>query len=163
MRNGLTDRIIDVISNVVSLVPWPERRLAMAEVTDKLLDGRPRVAEDVFGWGRGTVILGKNELRTGINCKNDLSSRRKPKEEEKSPKLLHDIHAIMNPDSQAEHSLRTALKYSNKTAASVRSALLEGDWTEESLPCTRTISNILLRNNYRLRRVDKSQVKKKRK
>lgn len=160
-QNGLTENVIDVVSNLVALVPWPVRRRAMAEVTIKLLNGKTRVAEDLFGWGRATVVLGLNELRTGIACLNDLSMRHKPKIEEKYPALLVDIQAIMNPECQAQQRLRTTLSYTNKTAASVRSALLAKGWTDEKLPTMRSISNILYRQNYRLRRVEKTQVQKK--
>jgi hypothetical protein len=33
----------------------------MGDVTVNLLDGKPRVAEDVFGWGRFGVNLGIDE------------------------------------------------------------------------------------------------------
>lgn len=69
----------------------------MANVTTNLLNGSPRIAEDVFGWGRSVVELGMNELRTGIICVNDLSNRRKLKTEEKSLEMLADIHRIMEP------------------------------------------------------------------
>ena len=93
-KNGVTEQAIETIKLLVARIPWPARRQAMAEVTVKLLDGKPRVAEDVFGWGRSAVELGMNELRTGITCLNDLSNRRKPKTEEKYPEMLSDIHKI---------------------------------------------------------------------
>ena len=48
------------------------------------------------------------------------------------------------------------------TATAVRSALLEHGWIEAALPGVRTLSNILNRLDYRLRRVEKSPVQKKR-
>jgi len=60
----------------------------MGDATLSLLDGKARVAEDVFGWNRGTVELGMNEFRTGIICVNDISKRRRLKVEEKSPKVI---------------------------------------------------------------------------
>ena len=88
-------------------------------MTESFLDGKPRIAEDVFGWNRVTVELGINELRTGIVCVNDLSARHKPKSEEKDPELWTDIRAIMEPRSQAEPRLRTTLLYTNMTAQAV--------------------------------------------
>jgi hypothetical protein len=134
----------------------------MATVATKLLDGKERVAESVFGWGRSTVALGMNELRTGINCMNDLSSRRKPRTEQKHPEMLEDIRAIMEPECQADPQLRTTLAYTNKTASSVRDALIEKGWTEDNLPTIRTISSILNRHGYRIRSVAKTRVEKKR-
>ena len=82
--------------------------------------------------------------------------------EEKHPKLLEDIRLIMDPKSQAQSHLRTALSYTNMTAKSVRSALVDNGWGNDDLPSVRTLSNILNRQDYRLRRVEKSQVQKKR-
>jgi hypothetical protein len=153
---------VDLISRLVDLIPWPIRRQAMGDVAVSLLDGKPRVAEDVFGWNRATVKLGMNECRTGISCVNDLSSRQKPKAEEKNSRLLEDIHGIMDPHSEAEPRSRTTLLYTNMTAQAVYDALLENGWSKETLPTVRTISNILERHNYRLRTVAKTTVPKKR-
>lgn len=162
-RNQVSNVVIDLISRLVALVPWPIRRQAMGDVVLSLLDGKPRVAEDVFGWSRSAVELGMNEFRTGISCLNDLSSRRKPKTEEKAPKLLEDIRQIMDPESHADPGLRTTLLYTNMTAQAVYDALLQKGWPQEALPTLRTISNILGRLDYRLRTVAKTKVQKKRK
>jgi hypothetical protein len=47
------------------------------------------------------------------------------------------------------------------TAKTVREALMKKGWSEQSLPSVRTISNLLNRQNYRLRTVAKSKVQKK--
>ena len=161
IRNGVSSQTVDLIVRLIDLIPWPIRRSAMGDVALSLLDGKPRVAEDVFGWNRATVQLGINEFRTKIICVNDLSGRRKPKAEEKDPRLLTDIIEIMNPHSHAESHLRTTLLYTNMTAKAVYDALLEKGWSEETLPTRQTISNILDRHNYRLRTVAKTKVQKK--
>ena len=160
-KNGIKPEVIETISLLVDRIPWPSRRQAMAEVTTILLDGKPRVAEDAFGWSRVAVSLGINELRTGIVCQNDLSQRRKPKTEEKHPKMLVDIQELMEPECQADPHLRTTLAYTNKTAASVCSALVERGWSPEIVPSVRTMSDILMRLGYRLRSVAKTKVQKK--
>ena len=66
IRNGVTPQMVDLISRLVKMIPWPERRSAMGDVTISLLNGKPRVAEDVFGWNRNTAELGLNEYRTQI-------------------------------------------------------------------------------------------------
>lgn len=159
-RKGISPEMIELIKRLVENIPWPNRRSAMGDVTVTLLDGKPRVAEEVFGWGRATASLGMNEFRTGLLCVNDISSRCKPKAEEKNPKLLNDIAEIMEPHCHSESHLRTTLLYTNMTAKAVYEALLEKGWSEESLPTTRTISEILNRHNYRLRTVEKTMVQK---
>ena len=159
-RNGISTELVDLVSRLVDLIPWPERRRAMGDVTLVLLDGKHRVAEDVFGWGRSVVQVGINEFKTGISCMSDLSTRMKPKTEEKNPKLLVEIHNIMEPHSEADSHLRNTLLYTNMTANMVYEALVEKGWSAESLPTVRTISNILLRQNYQLRTVAKTKVQK---
>jgi len=161
-RNGITEDLVGLVSRLVDLIPWPERRRAMGDVALVLLDGKHRVAEDVFGWGRSVVQVGINEFKTGISCVNDLSTRVKPKTEEKMPELLVEIHNIMDPHSEADSHLRTTLQHTNMTAKTVYNTLVEKGWPAESLPTVRTISNILLRQNYKLRTVAKTKVQKKR-
>jgi hypothetical protein len=161
VRNGISPELVGLISRLVDLIPWPARRSAMGDVTLLLLDGKHRVAEDVFGWGRSVVEVGIKEFQTGISCVNDISMRLKPKTEEKDPELLAEIHAIMEPHSESESHLRTTLLYTNMTAKAVYNARLEKGWSPESLPTVRTISNILDRQEYRLRTVAKSKVQKK--
>lgn len=160
-KNGIKPEVMETISLLLDRIPWPSRRQAMAEVTTILLDGKPRVAEDVFGWSRVTVSLGMNELRTGIICNNDLAQRRKPKTEEKYPKLLVDIRELMEPECQADTHLRTTLAYTDKTASSVCEALVAKGWSREIVPSVRTMSDILMRLGYRLRSVAKTKVQKK--
>jgi len=152
---------VGLISRLVNLIPWPVRRSAMGDVTLLLLDGKHRIAEDVFGWSRSAVEVGINEFQTGISCVNDISTRIKPKTEEKEPGLLAEIRSIMEPYSESESHLRTTLLYMNMTAKAVYDALVEKGWSTESLPTVRTISNILVRQDYRLRTVAKSKVQKK--
>ena len=161
-QNAIPIPVIGLIQRMVAGTPWPARRQAMADATKTLLDGKPRVAEAVFGWGRASVELGLHELRTGIICVNDLSKRRKPTTEERQPRLVEELRAIADAASQAQSHLRTDFSYTNLTAAAVRSALLEKGWPDETVPTARTLSNILNRQNYRLRRVTKTQVQKKR-
>ena len=160
-RNGVSMEMVGLVSRLVGLIPWPERRRAMGDVALLLLDGKHRVAESVFGWSRNAVEVGIKEFQIGISCVNDISARLKPKTEEKNPKLLAEIHAIMEPHSESESSLRTTLPYTNMTAKAVYDALVEKGWSAESLPTVRTISNILSRQNYRLRSVVKTKVQKK--
>jgi hypothetical protein len=161
VRNGISPELVGLVTRLVELIPWPVRRSAMGDVTLVLLDGKHRVAEDVFGWGRSVVAVGINEFKTGISCVNDITQRLKPKTEEKNPELLAEIRTIMEPHSESESHLRTTLLYTNMTAKAVYNALVEKGWAAASLPTVRTISNILIRHDYRLRTVAKTKVQKK--
>jgi hypothetical protein len=160
-RNGVSTEMVDLIGRLVELIAWPARRRAMGDVTMVLLDGKRRVAENVFGWNRRAIEVGIHEYQTGIACVNDISSRVKPKTEDKYPKLLAEIQTIMEPHSESESSLRTTLLYTHLTAKTVHEALVQKGWPTQSLPSVRTISNLLNRQDYRLRTVAKTKVQKK--
>ena len=160
-RNGVSTETVELIGRLIDLIAWPARRRAMGDVTIALLNGRRHVAEDVFGWNRNSVEIGIHEHQTGIACINDLSARGKRKTEDKNPLLLAEIQALMEPHSESESSLRTTLLYTHMTAKAVHEALVEKGWTEPSLPKVRTLSNLLNRQDYRLRTVAKSKVQKK--
>ena len=78
-RNGVSAQTVELISRLVESIPWPARRRAMGDVTASLLDGKPRVAESVFGWSRRSVEVGMHETRGGLCCVSDLSARVKPR------------------------------------------------------------------------------------
>ena len=160
-RNGVSTEMVDLIGRLVELIAWPARRRAMGDVTMVLLDGKRRVAENVFGWNRRAIEVGIHEHQTGITCINDISTRVKPKAEDKHPELLAEIQAIMEPLSESESSLRTTLLYTHLTAKTVHEALVQKGWPTQSLPSVRTISNLLNRQDYRLRTVAKTKVQKK--
>ena len=117
-RNGVSTEMVDLIGRLIDSIAWPARRRAMGDVTVTLLDGKRRVAEDVFGWNRRAVELGIHEYQTGIACVNAISARGKPRTEDKHPKLLAEIRTIMEPHSESESSLRTTLLYTHMTATS---------------------------------------------
>ena len=73
-RNGVSTEMVELIERLIELIPWPQRRRAMGDVTTELLDGKQRFAEDVFGWNRRVVELGIHEHQTGITCVNDSTA-----------------------------------------------------------------------------------------
>src|SRR5271157_3025787 len=99
------------------------RRQFQAEMTIKYCEGHPRRAEQVFGWGRDAVNTGLNELRTGIRCVDNFSTRGRHKTEERQPELVQEIHALVDPQSQADPKFQTPLAYTRMTAKAVRERL----------------------------------------
>lgn len=153
---------IAIIKDAAKALTGFKRRRFQAKVTRKLLDGSARKAERVFGWGRKTVEKGLEELETGFRCIDNYQARGNKKTEERLPNLEQDIRDLVDPHSQAEPRFRNSLSYTRVTAKAVRQALIdEKGYTDEQLPTVRTISNILNRLGYRLRRVKKTEPVKK--
>jgi len=138
------------------------RRQFQAEVAIQYGDGHPRVAERVFKWGRNTVHTGLNELRTGIRCVDDFASRGRHNTEEQQPELTREIHALVEPQSQADPKFQTPLATTRRTAKAVREQLLaHAKGTDLHVPAERTVHSILNRLGYRLQRVRKTPPQKK--
>lgn len=158
----LSEEIIGIIKDAARSLTGFKRRRFQAKVTQKLLDGSAHKAERVFGWGRETVKKGLKELETGFRCIDNYQARGNKRTEERLPNLEQDIKDLVDPHSQAEPRFRNSLSYTRFTAKAVRQALIdEKGYTDEQLPTVRTISNILNRLGYRLRRVKKTEPVKK--
>jgi hypothetical protein len=92
---------------------------------------------------------------------DDFSTRGRRKTEEQQPELVREIHALVDPQSQADPKFQTPLAYTRMTAKAVRERL--GANTAEKdrhVPAERTVYDILNRLGYRLRRVRKTKPQK---
>jgi hypothetical protein len=138
-----------------------QRRAFQAEVAVELCSGNARQAERRFGWGRETVEKGLHERHTGIRCLEDFVARGRQRVEDRDQRLAADIRAIAEPRSYADPSLKSSRRYTNLSAAEVRTALIARGHAEADLPAERTMRNILNRMNYRLKRIRKGKPLKK--
>jgi hypothetical protein len=162
MLTELTESVRDTIRSAGRKLTGFRRRQFQAEMALKYCRGNARCAERVFGWGREAVNTGLNELRTGIRCMEDYSTRGRPKSEEKIPELVQEIHALVEPKTQADPKFQTPLAYTRITAKAVRAQLAaNAAGNARPVPAERTVHDILNRLGYRLRRVQKTKPQKK--
>ena len=159
---SLSKQHITSFKDAAKKLTGSKRRAFQAQVTIDYLDSSARMAETTFGWFRKTVSLGLNELRTGIACVDNFKARGNKKTEEKNRRLETDICCLADPKSQIDPKFQNTFKYTRITAKAMRQALItEKGWRHKELPCEKTISNILNRLDYRLRRVQKARPLKK--
>jgi hypothetical protein len=167
MVTELTDAVRETILSAARKLTGFRRRQFQAEVAGQYCQGSARQAEQLFGWGRDAVETGLNELRTGIRCLDNFSARGRHKTEQLDPTLVDRIHAIVEPQSQADPKFQTPLAFTRVTAKAVREQLLAEDAatpptaTAPSVPAERTLYDILNRLGYCLRRVRKTKPQKK--
>jgi Rhodopirellula transposase DDE domain len=162
MVEALTDSFKQDIKSAARKLTGFRRRQFQAEMTMKYCGGNPRRAEQVFGWGREAVNTGLNELRTGIRCVDGFSARGRHKTEERHPELVSEIHALVEPESQADPKFQTPLAYTRMTAKAVHEKLKANEvGKNRHVPAERTIHDILNRLGYRLRPVLKTKPQKK--
>lgn len=133
-----------------------ERRLYMARVAESLGWGGPSLLERELGWNRGTVSKGLRELRSGVRCVDDYTSRGRHRTEARLPHLLDDIRAIANQYSQTDPSFKSARLYLRLSAASVRQQLIDAKgYAAATLPSAEVIRQRLNALGYTLRAVKK--------
>lgn len=132
-----------------------------AEVTTELCGGSARLAERRFGWGRDTVEKGLHESHQRVRCLENFAARGRLRSEDKDPRLASDIRAIVEPHSYADPELQSSRRYTNLSAAEVRTALITKGHLKTELPGERTVRDILNRMNYRLKRIQKGKPLKK--
>ena len=152
----------DLIRSAAKRLRGHKRRQYQAEVTTRLCDGNPRLAERRFGWGRDTIAKGLHEARSGLRCVENFAVRGKRRCEDEDPQLAAHIRAIVEPHTQADPELKSERRYSNLSAEEVLDALKSKyGYRDDRLPHERTMRDILNRMNYRLRRIQKAKPLKK--
>lgn len=162
MLAELTESVKETIQLAAQKLTGFRRREFQAEMALKYCAGKPRLAEATFGWGREAVDTGLNERRTGIRCLDAFSARGRQQSESKQPELVQDIHALVEPKSQADPKFQTTLAYTRMTAKAVHEHLVaKAAGTGRHVPAERTVHDILNRLGYRLRRVRKTKAQKK--
>lgn len=158
----LSKKHMATIKDAARKLTGSKKRAFEAQVCIDYLNSKAYRAEKVFGWDRKAVTLGLNELRTGFVCVDNFKARGNKKTEVKNPPLERDIIALAEPESQVDPKFQTPFQYTRMTAKAMRQALItEKGWKPEELPCEKTISNILNRLGFRLRRVQKAKPLKK--
>lgn len=120
------------------------RRLFMARTVRELGAGGASVAERGLGWNRGTVRKGQHELASGIVCVDAFGLRGRRRAEAHLPRLLADIRAVVDGQSQADPQFRSRRLYTRLSAAEVRRQLIaQRGYTDAELPTRKTIGNKL--------------------
>jgi len=91
-----------------------------------------------------TIRKGAHELESGVTCCDAFALRGRKRAEERLPRLLEDIRAIVDGQSQADPQFRTSRLYTRLSAAEVRRPLIaQKGYTDAELPCARTIATKL--------------------
>jgi hypothetical protein len=138
------------------------RRSFQATMAEKYCNGSARLAEKIFGWNRETVKKGLGEKRTGIICVGAQSAFSGNKTwEEKHPEIAQTLRKLAEEHSQQDPTFKTTLSYTRLTAKEALNQLRALGYTEEQLPSQSSMSVILNRMGYRLRKVVKAKPQKK--
>ncbi len=158
----LTTSVKSLLIETAKALKGSARRLFMARTVKELGTGGQRRAERELGWGRMTMRKGTHELESGFTCLDAFSARGRKRVEAHLPRLLLDIRAIVDSQSQADPQFRTNRLYTRLSAAEVRRQLIvQKGYTDAALPTVPTITAKLNALGYYPKKVAKSQPQKK--
>jgi hypothetical protein len=153
--------MIPVLIDTARTLKASQRRLFMARTVQAMGWGGQRWAQEHLGWCRETIRKGMHELRTGMTCVDAFHCRRRKPAEEHLPRLLDDIRAIADGQSQADPKFQTKRLFTRISAAEVRRQLIATKgYTDAELPTQQTINTKLNMLGYSLSRVAKCRPQK---
>ena len=153
--------MIPVLIDTAKALKGSQRRLFMAKTVDAMGRGGQLWAEAHLRWNRETIRKGMHELRSGMTCVDAFSCRRRKPAEEHLPRLLDDIRAIADGQSQADPKFQTQRLFTRISAAEVRRQLIQKKgYTDAELPTQQTINKKLNMLGYRLTKVAKCRPQK---
>src|SRR3954464_13782111 len=154
--------MILVLIDAAKALKGSQKRVFMAKTVGGMGGGGQRWAQEHLGWCRETIRKGTHELRTGMTCVDAFHCRRRKPAEEHLPRLLDDIRAIADGQSQADPKFQTNRLFTRISAAEVRRRLIATKgYTDEELPTPQTINKKLNLLGFRLTKVAKSRPQKK--
>jgi transposase len=153
--------MIPILIDTAKTLKGSQRRLFMAKTVKAMGSGGQLWAEAHLGWNRGTVRKAMHELRSGMTCIDAFSLRRRKPAEEHLPRLLDDIRAIADGQSQADPKFQTERLFTRISAKEVRRQLIATKgYTDEQLPTQQTINKKLNLLGYTLTKVAKCRPQK---
>jgi hypothetical protein len=158
----LAPEMIPVLIDTAKALKGSRRRLFMAKTVQAMGQGGQTWAETHLGWNRETIRKGALELRTGMTCVDAFHRRRRKPAEEHLPRLLDDIPAIANGQSQADPRFQTDRLFTRISAAEVsRQLIATKGYTDAELPTQQTINKKLNKLGFCLTKVAKCRPQKK--
>ena len=153
--------MVPVLIDTAKALKGSQRRLFMAKTVTAMGRGGRIWAEAHLGWNRETIRKGMHELRTGLTCLDAFHCRRRKPAEEHLPRLLDDIRAIADGQSQADPRFQTDRLFTRIGAKEVRRQLVATKgYTDAELPTQQTINKKLNLLGFRLTRVAKCRPQK---
>jgi hypothetical protein len=153
---------IPLLIDAAKTLKGSQRRLFMAKTVEAMGRGGQVWAEVHLRWNRETIRKGMHELRTGMTCLDAFHCRRRKPAEEHLPRLLDDIRAIADGDSQADPKFQTDRLFIRISAKEVRRQLIAvKGYTDAELPTQQTINKKLNLLGYRLTRVAECRPQKR--
>jgi Rhodopirellula transposase DDE domain len=158
----MTEELKSLYLKTAKTLKGSDKRQFMAGVVKSLGIGGQTYVERELGWNRRTIRKGMVELLSGEAIQDAYWRSGRKRVEVNLPNLLEDIRAIVEPQSQTDPTFQSTRLYTRITAIEVRRQLiLTKGYKDEELPTSETIRRRLNELGYSLKRVAKTQPRKR--
>ena len=153
--------MIPVLIDAAKALKGSQKRLFKAKAVAAMGRGGRRWAQVNLGWCRETIRKGTHGLRSGMTCVDAFRCRRREPAEEHLPRLLDDIRAIADGQSQADPKFQADRLFARISAAEVRRQLIATKgYTDAESPTRQTINTELNLPGYSHTRVARCRPQK---
>jgi hypothetical protein len=157
----LTASQIDDLRLAARQMKGVSRRRFQAEMTLKYCGGSARKGEAVFGWKRSSIATGLGEKRSGLACVGAQGVFSGIQcWETREVEAAEVLRQFAEAHRQQDPTFSSTIAYTRLTAAAAIAHLQSEGFSASQLPCPSTMSLVLNRMGYRLRKVVKAKPKK---
>lgn len=152
----------NIIVETVNKLKGSDKRVALARIAKEYGHGGNSFVAKEFRVGRGTIRIGKHELRTGITSVDAFNMRGRKTIEEKLPNLTKHIKEVVEPQCQTDPKFTSTRLYTRLTITKIRDLLIkEKSYTDNELPTNQTLNRVVNNLGYKMKRVLKVKPLKK--
>jgi transposase len=139
-----------------------DKRVLLATISEEHGYGGDTLVAKEFNVSRDTIRKGRNELRTGIRCKDAFNARGRKKTEYYLPNIIADIRDIVDSQSQTDPKFDSRRLFTRLTTKEVRKQLIEQkQYSDEELPTNQVINTMVNKLGYNMKKVQKVKPLKK--
>lgn len=152
----------DIFKETINKLKGPDRRVALASVSEVIGKGGQSIVAKEFNVSRDTIRKGLHELNSGFKIVDALNARGRKSIEEKLPNITRDIKNIVDSQSQTDPNFKTTRIFTRLTVKEVRKQLiLQKGYSNKDLPTNQTLNNKINSMGYHLKKVRKTKPLKK--
>lgn len=158
----LTESLKTLFKITAATLKGASRRVFMARTVQELGQGGQAAAMRELGWSEWSIRKGLRELASGIVCVDAFHLRGRRPVEAHLPRLLDDIRAIVDGQSQTDPQFRNHRLYTRLSVEEVRRQLIaQKGYSSANCPKRETLRLRLNALGYYPQSVAKTRPKKR--
>lgn len=162
MINKFAGIFNSIFIKAVNKLKGPDRRIILAEITEKYGYGGKSFVAKTFNAGRDTIRKGSKELKENKPIEDANNKKGRQSTLKKLPNIETDIREIAESQSQIDPKFQSERLYTKLTIKEIKKQLIEKKgYTDKELPTNQTLNTIVNKMGFKLRKIQKTRPKDK--